>query len=268
MNTALRALGTGALVLGVAAFAASCQQQPAQQAAAPADSTYKPSPPPAPVVVNVAGKQAYLAYCAMCHGDRGAGDGPLATELAKLGGSAPVNIADASRLDALGKAGLARVIERGGAHTGRSNLMPAWGEKLEPAVVDSLSEFLMQLAAMNPGVPTATIEKYLAAPAGTPANGRRWFVYYCSGCHGPEGKGDGPNAERLRRAQNVRPRDLTDAKYFAERTDQDLYTTVALGGGHAGKSTMMPAWSYSLSPEQIKDLVAYLRVVSNTPSRP
>lgn len=268
MRSVIRVLCAGALALGVAAFAASCQPKPAEQSAAAPDSAYKPSAPPAPVIVNVAGKQAYLAYCAMCHGDRGAGDGPLATELAKLGGSAPINIADASHLNALGKAGLMRVIERGGAHTGRSNLMPAWGEKLEPATVDSLAEFLFQLSAMNPGVPAATIEKYLAAPPGSSADGRRWFVYYCSGCHGPEGKGDGPNADRLRRAQNVRPRDLTDTKFLAERTDQDLYTTIALGGGHAGKSTMMPAWTYSLSAAQIKDLVSYVRSISNTPSKP
>lgn len=267
MRHAIRMLLAAALMLGAAAFLASCQPKTAEQSAA-ADSTYKPSAPPAPVIVNVAGKQAYLAYCAMCHGDRGSGDGPLATELAKLGGAAPINIADASRLEALGRAGLARVIERGGAHTGRSNLMPAWGEALEPAVVDSLAEFLFQLSAMNPGVPAATVEKYLQAPAGSPGDGRRWYVYYCSGCHGPEGKGDGPNAERLRRTQNVRPRDLTDSKFFAERTDQDLYTTISLGGGHAGKSTMMPAWTYTLSPEQIKDLVSYVRVLSNTASQP
>jgi cytochrome c553 len=32
------------------------------------------------------GGKAFLAYCAMCHGDHGAGDGPLAAELARQSG--------------------------------------------------------------------------------------------------------------------------------------------------------------------------------------
>jgi mono/diheme cytochrome c family protein len=43
---------------------------------------------------------------------------------------------------------------------------------------------------------------------------------------------------------------------------------VALGGGHIGKSTMMPAWTVTLTPSQIKDVVSYVRALSKTKSRP
>jgi len=214
------------------------------------------------------GQQAYLAYCAMCHGDTGAGDGPLAATLATESGAHPAQLDLASRLDALGRAGVRKIIIEGGGHLGRSNLMPAWGEKLDPALVNQITDYVMALPTQKQAVPAATIQKYLQAPPGTPEEGRRLFVYYCSGCHGPEGKGDGFNADSLRIRHNVRPRDLTDASYFKDKTDEQLYATISLGGGHTGKSVYMPAWTYTLSPEQIKDLVSYVRATSHTESKP
>ncbi len=213
------------------------------------------------------GEQAFLAYCAMCHGDHGEGDGPLAAEIEKNGGVRPANLTRQDRLNQIGREGVVKIVTVGGAHTGRSNLMRAWGEKLDPAVVDQVADYVMTLPSLKPGVPSATIHKYLSAPPGVPEEGRKLFVYYCSACHGPAAKGDGPSAEQLRVQHNIRPRDLTDTKYFEGKTDQELYVTVSLGGGHAGKSVFMPAWTYTLQPGQIKSLVAYVRALSNTKSQ-
>lgn len=213
------------------------------------------------------GEQAFLAYCAMCHGDHGEGDGPLAAEIEKNGGVRPANLTNQQRLNQLGREGVQKIITVGGAHVGRSNLMPAWGEKLDPAVVDQVADYVMTLPSLKPGTPSATIHKYLAAPPGVPEEGRKLFVYYCSACHGPYGKGDGPSAEQLRLQHNIRPRDLTQTEYFKNKTDQELFVTVSLGGGHAGKSVFMPAWTYTLQPAQIKSLVSYIRVLSNTKSQ-
>ena len=73
------------------------------------------------------GQQLFLEHCAMCHGDGGAGDGELASGLQHKAGVSPANLTDRGRLERLGRAGVRNVITRGGAHTGRSNLMPAWG---------------------------------------------------------------------------------------------------------------------------------------------
>ena len=214
------------------------------------------------------GQRVFLASCAMCHGERGAGDGPLSGELMKEAGAKPARLNDAARLTQLGREGVRRVIVAGGGHTARSNLMPAWGEKLGPKLADDVTDFVMSLPGLTPGAPTATIEKYLQAPPGTPAEGRRLFVYYCSGCHGLSGQGDGVYAKTLRVRNKVWPRNLTQTPYFAKKTDQDIYVVVALGGGHAGKSPMMPAWTVTLTPAQIKDLVSYIRVISKTQPRP
>lgn len=262
MKRGVRILAAGLMAAGLAAFVLACGQRPSST---PGADT---SVAAAAVVVNEHGQQAFLAYCAMCHGERGAGDGPLASDLRQQHVPVPAHLNDRTRLEQIGRAGVRAVIDKGGAHTGRSNLMPAWGEKLEPALIDSIADYVMTLPELSPGTPSATLAKYLAAPPGTPEEGRRLFVYYCSGCHGPYGKGDGFTAEALRLKHNIRPRDLTDSTYFAPKSDRQLYATVALGGGHVGKSVFMPAWTYTLSPAQIKNVIAYVRAVSRTPPQP
>lgn len=265
MKHGVRILGGGLLAAGLGVFALSCgTKETTSQQASSADSAAAT----ALVVVNERGQQAFLAYCAMCHGERGAGDGPLASGLQKQNVTVPAHLNDRARLDVIGRRGVYAVIEKGGAHTGRSNLMPAWGEKLDPALIDNIADYVMTLPDLAPGTPSATIAKYLEAPPGVSQDGRRVFVYYCTGCHGPYGKGDGFNAEALRLKHNIRPRDLTDSAYMAPKSDQELYETVALGGGHMGKSVFMPAWTYTLSPTQIKNLVAYIRVLSGTKPTP
>lgn len=213
------------------------------------------------------GAQAYLAYCAMCHGDRGAGDGPLAAPMAAENVTV-ARLDDAARLETLGPAGIRRVIITGGGHTGRSNLMPAWSERLDRRLIDEIVAYVMSLPGRSPGVPAATVQKYLEAPPGNPEQGRRLFVYYCSGCHGPHGRGDGFNGDTLRVRHAIRPRDLTNTAYFSAKTDQELYEVIALGGGHMGRSVFMPAWTFKLAPADIKSLASYVRVLSKTTSRP
>jgi len=214
------------------------------------------------------GHQAYLANCAMCHGAWGEGDGPLAAQLAEQGVTKPAILNDRARLDEIGKAEVVQVIRTGGGHTGRSNLMPPWEGRLSEEAIDEIADFVMTIPDLSPGVPDATIHAYLTAPPGTPEEGHRLFVFHCTACHGPQGKGDGMLADTLRARNHISPRDLTDSLYISKLTDQDLFVAVSLGGAHIKKSTFMPSWSVSLSPAQIKDLVAYVRAISHTPSRP
>jgi mono/diheme cytochrome c family protein len=256
----------GVLCAGLAAFVVSCQtnrQEATQEAGVSA-----PSPDSLRNLRLQRGERAFLTYCAMCHGESGEGDGPMAEKLREQGVAVPAKLNDRARLDQLGHRELVRVISLGGAHTGRSNLMPPWGERLSPAVIDTIADFVMALPDMKPGTPTSTVEKYLEAPAGTPAEGRRLFVFYCSVCHGMSGQGNGPMADTLWARNRIRPRDLTDGAYLAKKTDQDLFVTISLGGGHAGKSVFMPAWTVTLPPDQIKDLISYIRAISGTQSRP
>jgi len=252
------------LAYGLAMFAGSCQPKNAGEQAATSPAETDSVAAARSTAALDRGKQSYLGYCAMCHGEWGSGDGPLAAELKKRAGTQPAVLNLRERLQKIGRREVIEVIKKGGAHTGRSNLMPPWGDKLDESLISDIADFLMTLPDVKPGPTTDVVEQYLEAPPGSPAEGRRLFVFYCTACHGPYGKGDGTFADSLWARNQIRPRNLTDSAYFATKKDRDLYATVALGGGHMGKSIYMPAWTASLSPAQINDLVSYVRTISRT----
>lgn len=84
------------------------------------------------------------------------------------------------------------------------------------------------------------------------------FQAYCVGCHGFNGKGDGPMGPSLTRDFGVRPTDLT-RKYLRERDDAGLAKAVSGGGPAVHRTSFMPAWGKTLSERQVDDLVAYIR---------
>jgi mono/diheme cytochrome c family protein len=58
---------------------------------------------------------------------------------------------------------------------------------------------------------------------------------------------------------------LTDRAQMSKRTDYDLYNVISQGGPAVGRSTTMPAWNSVLSPQEMWDLVAYIRQLSKAP---
>jgi mono/diheme cytochrome c family protein len=249
----------GVVLLGLLGLSGACQRKPADQA--PAAGTPADSARQAHLAI---GQRAYLASCAMCHGPWGLGDGPLAAQLQQASGTAPAHLNDQARLTTLGRSGVVSVIEKGGSHTGRSNLMPAWGERLPSEEIEIIADFVMALPELHRAIPPSTMSKYLEAPPGATEEGRRLYVTMCVICHGPEGRGNGRYADSLFARNKIRPRDLTDSLYFVAKPDSVLFATVSLGGGYFHKSPFMPVWGATLSPEQVKDLVSYVRVLSRT----
>lgn len=235
-----------------------------------------PAPPPATSVTMTPdsgavapidpGQQTFITLCAACHGVWGGGDGPLAAQLAAQEHVQPAALNDRARVSQLGHEELVRIISQGGAHTGRSNLMPPWAGRLDPKTIGQVADFVKQLPDLSPGTPSATVQAFLAAPTGAPPEGRKLFVVYCAMCHGPEGRGDGALSDTLWARNRIRPRNLTDSTYIASKTDQELFALVSLGGAHFHKSGFMPIWSVTLKPGQIKDLIAYIRAISHTKS--
>ncbi|MHB8483428.1 MAG: c-type cytochrome [Nitrospiria bacterium] len=85
----------------------------------------------------------------------------------------------------------------------------------------------------------------------------------CSGCHGIEGKGDGPASERL----VPKPRDFTSGLYKYKTTpfgvpptDDDLFKVIS--GGLPG--TAMPAWNQTLKENEIRGVIGYIKTFSKT----
>lgn len=202
--------------------------------------------------------QAYLAQCSVCHGVHGAGDGPLAASITAEGRTPPA-VLDPARVASLGRAGVRQAIETG-AHRRPDSVMPAWGSHLGPEWADRITEYVAVMP--RPGTPgRAMVDRYLAAPRGTPPSGRRVYVTYCSGCHGPQGGGDGFFAPEL--APTFKPACLR-GEVLATLGDAELTKLISLGGAHAPDAVSMPGWLYTISPGDRQALVGYLRTLSGS----
>lgn len=81
------------------------------------------------------------------------------------------------------------------------------------------------------------------------ARGEQLWLQNCLSCHGPEGAGDGPASAQLAK----RPKDLTMVASPPIFPDGIMAFRIA-----NGKNTM-PAWQDSLTPDQIWDLVSFIR---------
>jgi high-affinity iron transporter len=88
--------------------------------------------------------------------------------------------------------------------------------------------------------------------------GAKLYAERCSGCHGDDGKGDGPAAAAL----VPKPRNFRDAAFWQDRKAEDLKAVV-----HKGKvGTMMPPFAGVLTDAEIDAVVAH--VATFAPARP
>ena len=88
----------------------------------------------------------------------------------------------------------------------------------------------------------------LSSPARADNTGEATYKAKCAGCHGADGKGQ----TAMGKANNIR--DLSSADVQAQSDD----AIAGIIGNGKGK---MPAYGKSLKPDQIKDLVAYIRTL-------
>jgi mono/diheme cytochrome c family protein len=87
---------------------------------------------------------------------------------------------------------------------------------------------------------------------GDAAHGAALYKQYCRGCHGEDGRGG---------AHTFMPhvQTLTKKDYIELVPDGYLFTVIAEGGAAVGKNSYMPAWQSTLSVQEIKDVIAYIR---------
>ena len=101
---------------------------------------------------------------------------------------------------------------------------------------------------------------HVGSLVGTAAAGKQYYRRFCIGCHGPDGDGNGENAQWI----DPKPRDFTAATFKCRSTptgtlptDQDLYNSVARGFVNSN----MPPW-LPLTEQTRIDLVAYIKSFS------
>lgn len=88
------------------------------------------------------GAALYAQRCAMCHGDKGAGDGPVAATIPA--DQKPRNLKEGAMKFATDDAKMKELLQKGGAGVGLSVLMPAQSD-LKDADLDNLVAFVHSL---------------------------------------------------------------------------------------------------------------------------
>ncbi|MGB7621192.1 MAG: cytochrome c [Terriglobia bacterium] len=93
------------------------------------------------------------------------------------------------------------------------------------------------------------------------AQGKRIFYEKCVWCHADTTPAGPSNRSNL----TPTPALINDGSVLNPMTDEYLKNMITLGGSAMGKSAMMPPWGRTLSQEDIRALIAYIRVVAQPP---
>ena len=148
-----------------------------------------------------AGKVAYEKWCAGCHGDGGAGDGPGAAAMLPRPRDFTLGIYQI-RLTATGElptdADIRRVIDEGIPGTA----MPGWRRQLSESERRDLVAYLKSLSTFFADTSLRPVPLAFGRPPGGGAEaeriGRQFYDSIgCRKCHGDAGRGDGPSAPTL-----------------------------------------------------------------------
>lgn len=111
---------------------------------------------------------------------------------------------------------------------------------------EPMNRHLQTIGKGSLGVLGLTLLSLLAIPISAQTPGESLYKTKCAVCHGPDGKGE----TAVGKANKLR--DLGSAE-VQKQSDDELSGIVTGGKGK------MPAYGKSLKPEQIKELVAFLR---------
>jgi high-affinity iron transporter len=101
--------------------------------------------------------------------------------------------------------------------------------------------------------------KPAAAPAASPesiTNGAALYKRHCVMCHGAAGLGDGPAAKTLKGKLPV----LSDKATMSKLTNEQIHELIT--NGKKTEIGNMPALGKRLKPEEITDIVNYVRTLA------
>jgi mono/diheme cytochrome c family protein len=234
------------------------------------------------------GARLYQQHCAYCHGERGDGNGIAAiSPRARYFGNERFKLAGTTN-GVPTDDDLIRVIRHGIQGTA----MPAFDEKLiKPNELESLCEHIRRLTwagtyerirqktdpdefdptecaektdnLCRPGPPLVVPSSFPTASPESVVRGRKVYEQTCMACHGPDGRGDGPQVKdpafKNENGTPARPRDLTSGIFKGGGDPDRLYLRIRLGM----PGTPMPANPAATMPDEaVFDLIHYIQSLS------
>jgi mono/diheme cytochrome c family protein len=248
------------LLYSCGAPASSPQTSPLKEAAhavKPEGQIAAASAPEATPELLALGKEVFGKQCTACHGLDGKGKG----EAAFLLNPKPRNLTARSYRLVSNAEGIVQVedIHRTLTRGMPGSAMPSWeilSDKERWAVahyVKSLQPAVKkQPVRLDPG-PEPT------ADASAVQRGHAVFQKACAACHGPTGRGDGPQEQFDTDGYPVKPRDLTTGIFKGGRDSTQLYYRVAAGL----PGSPMPSHLNTLKKEEIWDVIHYVQSLSD-----
>lgn len=172
------------------------------------------------------GRAIYSEKCSPCHGESGLGDGPRAAQLPNP------------------------VAPLGDEQTIRKVLPAQWFRTITQGNLEKFMPPFLSLTDSQRWDVVAYVLSFGSA-AGSLSDGAGLYSANCVGCHGIEGKGDGPDAKGQKMV------DFTNQEYMAQKSLEDLYLAIS-----NGVESAMPAYAESLSETGRWNLAKYLRSLS------
>jgi mono/diheme cytochrome c family protein len=182
------------------------------------------------------GAAIYAQNCTACHGDLGAGDGPLVIDGQV---PAPHSFQDEDYVRQINPKEWFRTITNGKIE----NLMPPWKDALTEQERWDVALYTYTLHYMADQLEIGEI-----------------LYADCAECHGETGNGDGPEANK----NPQRPAaELTNLKSLNDLSDANMFVMV-----NEGQADLMPAYGDEFSDEEIRAVVAYARTLGLTNTDP
>lgn len=216
------------------------------------------------------GKVVYERWCAGCHGDTGAGDGPAARAMLPQPRDFTRGVYKI-RTTASGEiptdADLLHVIDEGMPGTA----MPAWKAKLSDRERQDVVAYVKKFSTFFDKAPKVVeIGKEPGGGDAAIADGRATFTKLeCAKCHGSAGRGDGKSAPTLKDdwGHPIHAADLTERwKFRGGDAVAAIYTRLRTGLD----GTPMPSFADAIdqkliTDEQLWHVAAYVRSLSPEP---
>jgi len=192
------------------------------------------------------GAKIYMERCALCHGSKGLGEGPLPLLVRDYPSTNLRKLLEQHTPDAITEA-----IEEGGSKQPVSEFSPPWKHEISKSDIELVSSFVNLLRVNY----TQAIEEIRTADVTmSRADGRKLYLARCQRCHGHSGKGDGP----LKVILQATPATNLTASVL---TDEARMAIIRRGGEALGRSPQMPPWGQELTESELQSLVGYLRSI-------
>ena len=187
------------------------------------------------------GARVYLERCALCHGSKGLGEGPLALLVQDYPDTRLKTHKQPNHM-------VRKIVEFGTAQETHNSLSPPWRNELATSEIDAVTAFV---AVLQSDFKRAS---QLLASVNIPPeriDGKKIYRARCENCHGVTGEGDGRMSRVIR---NPPPANLTRSDLSVE----EMITIISAGGEAVGRSNRMPPWGQELAHSELLSIINYL----------